>query len=87
MVINRNVARAIFFGPKRLGGMALCHLDKLQGICRIQYFSGHIANNYVIGKVMRIFIKATQLEVGTFEPFMFTLHSIYSPATLTASWF
>jgi hypothetical protein len=83
MAINRNVARAIVFGPKRLGGMALCHLHTLQGICRIQYFIGHTANNDGVGKLMSICIESTQLEVGTFEPFMFTLHSIYGPDTLT----
>jgi hypothetical protein len=32
---------------------------------------------------MRICIEATQLEVGTFEPFLFTFYLIYGPATLT----
>jgi hypothetical protein len=86
MAIHCNVARVIGFGPKSLGGMALCHLHTLQGIRKIQYFIGNIANNYGVGKLIRICIEATQLEVGTFEPFMFTLHSIYGPATLTASW-
>jgi hypothetical protein len=86
MAINRNVACAIVFGPKRLGGMILCHLHTLQGIRIIKYFTGRIANNDGVGKLMRICIEATQLEVGTFEPFMFTLHSICGPATLTASW-
>jgi hypothetical protein len=39
MAINRNVARAIVCGPKRLGGMALCHLHTLQVIHRIQYWT------------------------------------------------
>jgi hypothetical protein len=86
MAINRNVARTIVFGPKRLGGVALCHLHTLQGIRRIQYFIGHIANNDGVGKLIQICVEATQLEVGTFEPFMFTLRSVYGPATLTASW-
>jgi hypothetical protein len=67
MAINRNVARAIIFGPKRLGGMAICLLHTLQGIHIIQYFIGHIANNDGVGKLMRIFIEATQLEVGTLD--------------------
>jgi hypothetical protein len=86
MAMNFNVTRAIVFGPKRLGGMAFCHLHTLKGICIIQYCIGHIANNDGVGKLMRICIKANELEVGTFEPFMFTLHSIYGPATLTVSW-
>jgi hypothetical protein len=61
MAIHRNVAREIVFGPKRLGGMALYHLHTLQGIHRIQYFIGHIANNDGVCKLMIISIEATQL--------------------------
>jgi hypothetical protein len=52
MAINRNFACAIVFGPKRLGGMALCYLHTLQGIHRIQYFIGHMANSDGIGKLI-----------------------------------
>jgi hypothetical protein len=86
MVINWNVARAIVFGPKILRGMALCHLHTFQGIHRIQYFIGNIANNDGVGKLMWICVESNQLVVGTFEPFMFTLHSVYGPATLTSLW-
>jgi hypothetical protein len=86
MAINRNVARAIVYGPKRLGGMSLCHLHNLRGIHRLPYFSVHIAKKDGVGKLTRICIEATQLEVGTFEPFLFTRHSIHGPSTLTASW-
>jgi hypothetical protein len=86
MAINHNVTHAIVFGPKKLGGMALFQIHTLQDIHIIQYSIGHITTNYGVGKLMRICIESTQLEVGTFEPFMFTLHSIYGPATLTASW-
>jgi hypothetical protein len=37
--------------------------------------------------LIRICIGATQLEVGTFEPFLFICHSIHGHTTLTASWF
>jgi hypothetical protein len=49
MGINRNVSRAIVFGPKHLGGISLSHLHTLQGIRRLQYFIGHIAktNSYM----------------------------------------
>jgi hypothetical protein len=45
MGINSNVAHDIVFGPKRLGGISCSHLHTLQGIRRLQYFVGHIANN------------------------------------------
>jgi hypothetical protein len=66
--------------------MSLCHLHNRQGICRLQYCIGHIANNDRVGKLMMICIEAKQLEVGTFEPFLFTLHSINGPSKLTSSW-
>jgi hypothetical protein len=85
MPINRNVAHAIVFGPKRLGGMSLRHLHTLQGIQRGQYFIGHIANNDGVGKLIRICIKATQLKVCTF----FILSSLhpwkYNPNCLIVS--
>jgi hypothetical protein len=86
IAIHRNVDRAIVFGPVRLVGMVLYHIHTFQSIRRIQYFIGHIAKNYGVGKIIRICVEATQLEVGTFEPFMFTLHSVYGPATRTSSW-
>jgi hypothetical protein len=51
--------------------MALRHLHTLQGIRRLQHFIVHIANNDGVGKLIRICIEATQLEVGTFEPICF----------------
>jgi hypothetical protein len=74
MSINHNVARAIVFGPNQLRGMSLSHIHTLQGIKRLQYFIGHISNNDGVGKLIQICIKATQLEVGTFEPLLFLRH-------------
>jgi hypothetical protein len=86
MGINHNVTRDIVFGPKHLNGVSLRHLHTLQGIRRLQYFIGHIANNNVVGKLLRICVEATQLEVGTFEPFLFLLHSAHGHYTLTFTW-
>jgi hypothetical protein len=86
MGINRNVSRAIVFGPKQLGGMSLSQLHTLQCIIRLQYFIGYITNNDGVGKLIRICIEATQLEVGTFEPFIFLLHSMPVHSTLTSTW-
>jgi hypothetical protein len=38
MGINRNIACAIVFGPKILGGLEMHHLYTLQGTKRLQYF-------------------------------------------------
>jgi hypothetical protein len=84
--INRNVARAIVFGPKHLGGMSLSVLHTLQGIRRLQYFIRHIDNNDGFGKLIRICVEATQLELGTFKPFYLLLHSVHGHYTLTYTW-
>jgi hypothetical protein len=86
MGINRNVARAIVCGPKHLGGMSLSHLRTLQGIRRLQYFIVHIANNDGVGKLIHICVEATQLEVSTFEPFLFLQHSVHGHYTLNSTW-
>jgi hypothetical protein len=86
MGINRNVVRAIVFSTKHLGGMFLNHLHTLQGIQRLQNFIGHISNSDGVGKLIRIFVEATQLEVGTFEPFIFLQHSFHGHYTLTSTW-
>jgi hypothetical protein len=67
-------------------GMSLSHLHTLQGIRRLQYFIGHIANNDGVGKLIRICVEATQLEVGTFKPFLFLQHSFHGNYTLTSMW-
>jgi hypothetical protein len=84
MGINRNVSRHIVFGPKFMGGMDLRHT--FQGIRCIQYLIGHITNNDGVAKLMRICIEATQLEVGTFEPFFFLPFSLHGPSLVSRSW-
>jgi hypothetical protein len=41
MGINRNVAHAIVFGLKILGGLEMHHLYTIQGTKRLQYFLAH----------------------------------------------
>jgi hypothetical protein len=83
MGIHRNASRHIIFGPRSMGSMALLHLHTLQGIRRIQYLIGHITDNGGVAKLMCICIciEATQLEVGTFEPFFF----LYGPSLVSRS--
>jgi hypothetical protein len=66
--------------------MAIIHLHMLQVIHRVQYLIGHITNNNGAFKLMRICIKAIQLEVGTFEPFLFLPYSLHGPTLIPRSW-
>jgi hypothetical protein len=83
MGINRNVSHNIVFGPKHLGDMALRHLHTLQGIRPTQHLIGHPTNNDGVAKLVRICIEAKQLEVRTFEPFLYSLHG---PYFISRSW-
>jgi hypothetical protein len=86
MGIKRNISRRIVFGTKHLGGMASRHLHTLQGIRRTQYLIGHLTNNDGVAKLMRIYIEATKLEVGTFEAFFFLLYYLHGPSLISRSW-
>jgi hypothetical protein len=86
MGIHRKVSRNIVFGRTHLGGMALRHLHTLQGIRRTQYLIGRLTNDEGVAKLMRICIEETQLEVGSFEPFLFLLHSLNGPYLISRSW-
>jgi hypothetical protein len=86
MGINRNVARAIVFGPKSLGGLEMQHFYTLQGMKRLQYFMGHIACNDGNGNLMKICMEHTQLEVGSDATFFFLKHSHAGKALLNQSW-
>jgi hypothetical protein len=62
------------------------HLHTMRGIRRLQCVIGHIVDNDGIGKLIRMCIEATQLEVGAFEPCVFLRHSLCGHTTLTNSW-
>jgi hypothetical protein len=86
MGIHRNVARAIVLGPKSLGGLKIHHLYTLQGTKRLKYFLGHIACNDGNGNLMKICVEHTQIEVGSYAPFISLKYSHAGKALLNQSW-
>jgi hypothetical protein len=86
MGINRNVSRAIVFGPKSLGGLEMHHMYTLQGTKRLQCFLGNIVCNNGNGNFMKICMEHIQLEVGTYEPFLFLKHVYSRKAIMNQSW-
>jgi hypothetical protein len=84
--INRNVACSIVFGTNSLGGFEMHHLYTLQGMKRLQYFLGHIACKEINGYLMMICMEHIQLDVGTYEPFLFLQHSYAGNALINQSW-
>jgi hypothetical protein len=91
MDINRNVARKIVFGPKTLVGLEMHYLYTIQGTKRLQYFLGHVICNDINSNLMRFCMESTQLEVGTYEPFLFLNYKmagshLFNKTWLTAIW-
>jgi hypothetical protein len=83
--IHRNVARAIVFRPKSLGGLEMHHIYTLQGKKCLQYFLGHITCNDGNGNPVKICMEPTQLEVQTYEPFLFLKKSYAGKSLINQS--
>jgi hypothetical protein len=65
MHINRNTARSIVHGPVILGGMALPHVQTVQGIDKLHLFLGHLRLNDDTGKLIYIDLTYIQLITGS----------------------
>jgi len=65
MHINRNTARSIVHGPVILGGMALPHIQTVQGIDKLHLFLGHLRLNDDTGKLIQIDLTYIQLITGS----------------------
>jgi hypothetical protein len=65
MHINRNTARSIVHGPVILGGMALPHVQTVQGIDKLHLFLGHLRLNNDTGKLINIDLTYIQLITGS----------------------
>jgi hypothetical protein len=70
MGIDRNVAWKIVFEPNNLGGLEIHHLYTIQGTQRLQYFLGNVMCNDGNVNLVRICMESTQLEVGSYKPFL-----------------
>jgi hypothetical protein len=86
MGTNRNVAQKIIFRPKTLGGLEMHDLYTIQGTTRLQYFLGHVMYNDGNGNLIRICMESTQLEVGTYEPFLFLNYKMAGSHLLKKAW-
>jgi hypothetical protein len=86
MGINRNVARKVVFGLKSLDGLEIHHLHTLQGTKLLQYFMGHLMCQDGNGNLMRMATELAQLEVGTYEPFLFLNYASAGISLLNKTW-
>jgi hypothetical protein len=71
------------FGPKSLGGLEMHHLYTIQGTNRLQYFMGHITCQDGNCNLMIICMDFNQLEVGTYDPFLFLNYTSAGTALLS----
>ena len=62
--ISKNIPHAVLFGPKEEGGLGLHHLYTSQGIMHVEKFMKHVASQSVTGKLLRVMLELSQLEVG-----------------------
>jgi len=63
--INRNTARAIIHGPRKLGGLQLKHVYCEQGNGQLRLFLGHLRNRDHTGELIIISLSYLQLLVGS----------------------
>ena len=67
--IHRNLNRDLIVAPKKYGGLAVTHLYDLMGQLKTKFFVKHLRRNDKTGKLLRISMEYTQMEVGRSEPF------------------
>ncbi|MGH7974392.1 MAG: hypothetical protein ACREBR_02605, partial [bacterium] len=66
--MNRNMPRAVIFGPHELGGLNWPNLYTEIGINHLKYLIGHIRMGDVTGKLMEISLAHLQLRTGSGRP-------------------
>ena len=62
--ISRNIPSPTLYGPKEDGGLQLNHLYITQGLLHLEKFIQHIASPSITGKLIRVSLELSQLEVG-----------------------
>jgi len=66
------------------------HIYDVMGISKTKFFMKHIRLNDKTGKLLRISLEYSQLEVGTSKPFyehdFETIHTLLTPTWVTHLW-
>jgi hypothetical protein len=88
--IHRNFNRKLICASKKYGGLGLTHLYDLMGQWKTKFLVKHLRRNDKTGKLFRVSLEFTQMEVGTKEPFynlnFYDCKKIITPTWLTHLW-
>lgn len=83
---QRNISRTLLYASDVYGGMGFKHLYDFAAEEKMKFLAMHIKRNDTTGKLLRISMQATQLQVGTELPFYNLSYDTYS-SLCTSTWF
>jgi hypothetical protein len=88
--IHRNFNRNLVCASARYGGLDVLHLYDVAGLTKTKFFMKHMQLNDKTGKLMRISMEYTQLEIGTKKLFYeYKYHEwkeLITPTWITHLW-
>jgi hypothetical protein len=85
MGVNRNMHRAVVYGPPSHGGLGFRCISTEQGIQQIEHLVGHLRLGDTIGKLIEINLSLHQLTAGISLPLLASPH--VKVPYLTKGWF
>ena len=86
MHTQQHISRTLLYASDVYGGMGFKHLFDFAAEEKMKFLTMHIKRNDTTGKLLRISMQTTQLQVGTELPFYNLSYDTYSPLC-TATWF
>ena len=88
--IHKHMDRNLVFGAKKYGGLGIMHLYDVMGTQKMKFFMQHLRKNDKTGKLLRMSMEYTQLQMGISTPFYKTRYSdwkdIVTPTWVTNLW-
>ena len=68
--IQRNYNRNVLYSSKEFGGLDILSIYHLQGQAKLQFFFMDYRNDDTTGKLMKMSLRHSQLELGLSQPFI-----------------
>ena len=84
--VNRNMPRAVIYGPRALGGRQLMNLVVEQPARNLHTTIGHLRRQDRLSTILYATMRDIQLEIGTKEPFFKLDPNKYTYATENTRW-
>ena len=83
--IQRNCSKVVLYSSHMIGGLNIQHLYQMQGSIKLKMFLWHCRRNDSTGKLLKISMNFTQLEIGIEQPFLESTYSNYNHI-ITRTW-